>query len=101
MQHAVENLVARAFDYALLSLRANGIDNVEPLSPLIQEPLQFLGWVLQIGIHNGDDIAVAVKDAGRDRHLMPEVSRERQHLPARIAPVDYFQVPQTRVRRTI
>ena len=77
-QHAVENLVARQ-RLSPLPFGADRIDDVVTLAPLFQKAVQFLGRVLQIGIHSGDNIPVAVENASRDGCLMPEITRKRDH----------------------
>jgi hypothetical protein len=44
---------------------------------------------------------VAVENASRDGRLMPEITRKREYLPARIALMDHFELLEALIRRTI
>ena len=90
-QQAIEEPVAHPLDEVLLALGADGIDDVASLPALLEEAQQFLGRILQIGVDDRDDVASGVLQAGRHRGLVPEVSREGEHLQVRVAAGEFLR----------
>jgi hypothetical protein len=86
-QQAVVDAGRVPLEPALRPLGHHAVDDVVPLPPPSSELGEKLRRMLEVAVHDDDGITVREIDARGDRELMPEVSRELDHLEARVAAV--------------
>ena len=80
LQQPVVQVVAESLEGAFLPLGANGVDDIPAGAHLLQEGQQGFRRILEIGVDNRHDIAPRVHEARGNGRLMPEISRQGDHL---------------------
>ena len=74
-----------------MNTELNRENDIESVPPSADHFLDDLGWILQIRVHDDHGVALRAVEAGRDRHLVAEIPRERQDF---VAPLGRSQLLQ-------
>ena len=85
----------------VLALCPPSADHVVAGVDRLQQPRDFLGRILQVGVECHDHLAAALAEAGQDRGMLAEIARQLDHSHAAVTIRDLTQHRQRIVARTV
>ncbi len=83
-QHAIEGEVPQPLRPALLAGLADGVGDVEPPLPAVDERGDHLGGILQVAVHHHHGAALGVVEPGGHGRLVAEVPAQGDHADPRV-----------------